>query len=47
MTISTLTLVDPDTIDDNSDTWIESCRQCGTLENAGDCLCVACDDLAA
>lgn len=47
MTLSHLTLVDPETLDDDCDTWIESCLQCGTLENAGDRFCLACDDLAA
>ncbi|MBT5755525.1 MAG: hypothetical protein KC481_04660 [Acidimicrobiaceae bacterium] len=45
MTLTSLTLVDTSTLDD--DTWIESCLQCGTLENCGDNLCPNCDDLAA
>lgn len=47
MTITSLTLVDTALLPDDDDTWIESCLQCGTLENHGDHLCVACDDLAA
>jgi len=46
MTITTLTLVDPDTLDDDNDTWVEFCFNCGTLENGGDRLCPACDDNA-
>jgi len=46
MKIVSLKLVDPATLQDD-DTWIESCAQCGTLENSGDLLCLACDDLAA
>lgn len=41
-----LTLVDPATVGDD-DTWIESCVQCGTLENCGDLFCTECDELAA
>jgi|GEM_PF-2359537 len=47
MTITTLTLVDPATLHDDTDTWVEACLQCGTLENWGDNLCADCDDLAA
>lgn len=47
MKITTLTLVDPASIADDNDTWIEACRQCGSLENCGDNLCFDCDDLAA
>lgn len=47
MTITSLRLVDPHNLDDDDDTWIESCLQCGTLENCGDNLCPSCDDLAA
>lgn len=45
--IASLRLVDTSLIDDDDDIWIESCLQCGTLENCGDRLCAACDDLAA
>lgn len=45
--IASLRLVDPAEIGDDDDIWIESCLQCGTLENAGDRLCAMCDDLAA
>jgi hypothetical protein len=47
MTITSLTLVDTALLVDDDDTWIESCLQCGTLDNNGDNLCVACDGLAA
>ncbi len=47
MTLTSLTLVDTSTLDDDDDTWIESCLQCGTLENWCDNLCPNCDDLAA
>jgi len=47
MKIVSLTLVDTTELDIDDDTWIESCLQCGTLENSGDMLCLACDDLAA
>jgi len=48
MTITKLSLVETPTFaDEDSDTWIESCLQCGTLENCGDNLCEGCDDLAA
>ena len=47
MTITSLKLVDTRNHDDDDDTWIESCLQCGTLENCGDNLCPNCDDLAA
>lgn len=47
MTIIKLSLVDPASVGEDNDTWIESCLHCGTLENGGDNLCPACDDLAA
>lgn len=47
MKIVSLTLVDPTDFSSDDDTWIESCLQCGTLENSGDLLCSHCDDLAA
>jgi RNA polymerase subunit RPABC4/transcription elongation factor Spt4 len=47
MTIIKLSLVDPALVDDDTDTWIESCLHCGTLDNGGDNFCPACDDLAA
>ena len=47
MTITSLHLVDTSLVDADDDTWIECCLQCGTLENSGDSLCLACDDLAA
>jgi len=46
MTITSLRLVDTTMLPDD-DTWIDSCLQCGTLENCGDQLCPTCDDLAA
>ncbi len=47
MTLTSLQLVDTTLVDDDDDTWVEYCLHCGTLENSGDRLCVACDDLAA
>ncbi len=47
MTITSLRLIDTATLDDDNDTWIESCLHCGTLDNGGDRFCEACDDLAA
>ncbi len=47
MTVTSLRLVDTSLLSDDDDTWIESCLQCGTLDNSGDSLCIACDDLAA
>jgi len=45
--IASLRLVDTADLPSDHDVWIESCLQCGTLENCGHNLCGDCDDLAA